>query len=130
MVKEAQSHASEDESRRQLIDVRNQADSLAYQVEKTLNDNRGKLPAGEVAKIESALADLKTAAAGDNVAAITAALETLQRASHAVAEQLYKGAAQGSGSGGGSQGTGRSNANEGQVKEGEVVDAEYAETAQ
>src|SRR6185295_9207179 len=57
MVKEAQSHASEDESRRQVIDVRNQADSLAYQVEKTLNDNRGKLPAGEVAKIESALKD-------------------------------------------------------------------------
>ena len=48
MVKEAQSHASEDEARRELIDVRNQADSLAYQVEKTLNENREKLPAGEV----------------------------------------------------------------------------------
>jgi molecular chaperone DnaK len=130
MVKEAQSHASEDESRRQLIDVRNQADSLAYQVEKTLNDNRGKLPAGEVSKIESALTDLKAAATGENVAAITAALDTLQRASHALAEQLYKGAAHGPASAGGSHGTGSSNVKEGEVKEGEVVDAEYAGTAQ
>src|SRR6187549_1543831 len=51
MVKDAQSHAAEDEARRELIDVRNQADSLAYQVEKTLADNRGKLPAGEASKI-------------------------------------------------------------------------------
>ena len=123
MVKEAQSHASEDEARRELIDVRNQADSLAYQVEKTLTDNREKLPAGEVSTIESALTAVKTAARGEDVQAIKTALDTLQRASHALAEQLYKGA-QGPGSSGahGSDGSG--------VKEGEVVDAEYAETAQ
>jgi molecular chaperone DnaK len=123
MVKEAQSHASEDEARRELIDVRNQADSLAYQVEKTLTDNRDKLPAGEVSTVESALANVKAAAKGEDVSAIKRALDTLQKSSHALAEQLYKGA-QGSGSAPGAHGREGSN-----VKEGEVVDAEYAETA-
>ena len=124
MVKDAQSHASDDEARRELIDVRNQADSLVYQVEKTLNDNREKLPAGEVSTIESALANVKTAVKGEDVRAIKTALDTLQRASHALAEQLYKGT-QGSGRPQGGDGSHSSN-----VKEGEVVDAEYAETAQ
>src|SRR5438046_4514966 len=48
MVREAQAHASEDQARRELIDVRNQADSLAYQVEKTLGEHRQTLPAGEI----------------------------------------------------------------------------------
>src|SRR5256714_4972805 len=52
MVKEAESHASEDRSRRDLIDARNQADSLAYQVEKTVSENREKLPVGELSRIE------------------------------------------------------------------------------
>src|SRR5207245_3835657 len=47
MVKDAQSHAAEDQKRRDLIDARNQADSLAYQVEKTVNESREKLPVGE-----------------------------------------------------------------------------------
>src|SRR5712664_466903 len=54
MVKEAQSHASEDQARRDLIDARNQADSLAYQVEKTVNENRQKIAVGDLSKIETA----------------------------------------------------------------------------
>src|SRR5947207_1254900 len=54
MVKEAQSHASEDQARRDLIDARNQADSLAYQVEKTVAENREKVPVGELSKAEAA----------------------------------------------------------------------------
>jgi molecular chaperone DnaK len=114
MVKEAQSHASEDQVRRDLIDARNQADSLAYQVEKTVNENRGKVAAGDLSTVESAIAELRRVAQGDDVAAIRRATEALQQASHAIAEALYKG----------SQGSGGSN-----VKDGEVVDAEYAETA-
>src|SRR3989441_1246190 len=48
MVKDAQAHASEDQARRDLIEARNQADSLAYQVEKTVNDNRGKVAIGDL----------------------------------------------------------------------------------
>src|SRR5687767_15389914 len=57
MVKDAESHASEDRSRRELIDARNQADTLAYQVEKTIGENREKLPVGEISKIEAAIGE-------------------------------------------------------------------------
>ena len=50
MVKDAQSHAAEDQARRELIDARNQADALAYQVEKTVNENREKVPVGELSQ--------------------------------------------------------------------------------
>ncbi len=120
LVKEAQSHASDDQARRDLIDARNQADSLAYQVEKTVNDNREKVAVGDLSRIEAAIAEVRKVAQGEDLAAIKKATEDLQRAAHAMAEQLYKGS-QGSQ---GPQGSPGSDA----VKEGEVVDAEYAET--
>src|SRR5216117_2275727 len=52
MVKDAQSHAADDQKRREVIDARNQADSLAYQVEKTVNENREKIAVGELSRIE------------------------------------------------------------------------------
>jgi molecular chaperone DnaK len=126
MVKEAQSHASEDQARRDLIDARNHADSLAYQVEKTVNESRGRVAAGDLSTVESAIAELRRVAQADDVAAIKRATEALQKASHAIAEALYKGSRGSEGSEGsaGSQGSASSN-----VKDGEVVDAEYVETA-
>jgi len=115
MVKEAESHAADDQARRDLIDARNQADSLAYQVEKTVNENRGKVPVGDLSRIEAAIADVRRAAQGDDLAAVRKAVDDLQRASHAMAEALYKAS--------GSQGSQSSG-----VRDGEVVDAEYAET--
>jgi molecular chaperone DnaK len=120
LVKEAQSHASDDQARRDLIDARNQADSLAYQVEKTVNDNREKVAVGDLSRIEAAIAEVRKVAQGEDVAAIKKATEDLQSAAHAMAEQLYKGS-QGPQSPQGSPGSDA-------VKEGEVVDAEYAET--
>ena len=64
MVKDAQSHAADDQARRDLIDARNQADSLAYQVEKTVNENREKVPVGELSKVEAAIADVRQGGAG------------------------------------------------------------------
>jgi molecular chaperone DnaK len=115
LVKDAQSHASEDQGRRELIDARNQADSLAYQVEKTVNENRGKVAVGDLSRVEAAIAEARKAAQGEDLAALKRATETLQHASHAIAEALYKGAS-GSKSPSGSD-----------VKDGEVVDAEYAD---
>jgi len=126
MVKEAQSHASEDQARRDLIDARNQADSLAYQVEKTVNENRGKVAAGDLSTVESAIVELRRVAQGDDVAAIRQATGALQQASHAIAEALYKGS-RGSEDAQGPEGSQRSAGSN--VKDGEVVDAEYAETA-
>src|SRR6478672_1266692 len=124
MVKEAQSHASEDQARRDLIDARNQADSLAYQVEKTVNDNRQKIAVGDVSRIEAAVANLREIVQADDLGAIKQATEQLQHASHAVAEQLYK-QAQGAP---GSEAKPSESPSGSDVKEGEVVDAEYAET--
>ena len=90
LVKDAESHAAEDQSRRDLIDARNQADSLAYQVEKTVNENRERIAVGELSRIESAIAEARKAAATDDLSAIRKATEELQRLSHSVAEQLYK----------------------------------------
>jgi molecular chaperone DnaK len=128
LVKEAQSHATEDQARRELIDAKNQADSLAYQVEKTVHDNRQKIAVGDLSRAEAAIADARKAVEGDDLAAIRHATEALQQASHAVAEELYKGS-KGSGAASDSGGSGNGKAQDGGVKEGEVVDAEYAGTA-
>jgi molecular chaperone DnaK len=125
LVKDAQSHASEDQARRELIDARNQADSLAYQVEKTVGENREKLPVGDLSRIDAAIADVRKALEGDDLARIKQATEELTRQSHAIAERLYQGS-QGSQGAQGSQGS--QGSREANVKEGEVVDAEYAET--
>jgi molecular chaperone DnaK len=124
MVKEAASHAGEDQARRELIDARNQADTLAYQAGKTLADNRDRLPAGEVARLETAIADLGKVSQGEDLAAIKKATDDLQRAAHAIGELLYKNAGDSKGSGGPTGSTGAGSG----VKDAEVVDAEYAET--
>ncbi len=134
LVKEAEGHASEDQARRDLIDARNQADSLAYQVEKTINENRDRVPAADASRIESAVAEARRAAQGEDLTAIRTAVDHLQRVSHGLAEQLYRGA---QGPQGGPSGQAHGGRNAGgpgvpggpDVKEGEVVDAEYAETS-
>jgi molecular chaperone DnaK len=119
LVKDAQSHAAEDQSRRELIDARNQADALAYQVEKTVNEHRASLPADLVSRAEAAVAGARQATTqGDTVAVVKQAIDELERASQTVAEMLYKKAERRAGP----------DAQGPNVKEGEVVDAEYVET--
>jgi len=125
MVKDARTHESEDKVRRDVIDARNQADALAYQVEKTVGENRDKLPLGEVSKIEAAIAEVRRAIQGDDLAAITRASAELQRASHAMAEHLYKAPQGSSGSGSAQTAHGEPSSD---VKDAEIVDGEYAET--
>ncbi len=114
MVKDAEAHAADDQSRRELIDARNQADSLAYSVEKTVNDSRDRLPATDVARVEESIKAAREAAQGDNVEAIRRASDELQKASHAIAEQLYT-QTQANAANAQSQNS--------DVKDGEVVDA-------
>ena len=90
LVKDAAAHAAEDHAKRELVDQRNQADNLAYQVEKLVADNKGKLPEADVAAVELAVAEARKAAQGDDPAAIRSAVETLTKASHKLGEQLYK----------------------------------------
>ena len=90
MVKDAEAHASDDQTKRELIDQRNQLDSLVYSVEKMLNDSKDKLPAEEVEKVQVAVEAAKKATQGDDLGAITSASSDLQKASHKIAETLYK----------------------------------------
>jgi molecular chaperone DnaK len=123
LVRDAQSHAAEDQKRRELIDVRNEADSLAYQVEKVLNENRERVSPEERLPLESAIQDARKALHGDDAQAIRRTIDNLQRASQAFAEALQRGAPHGRGTGPGGQGPGGPN-----VKEGEVIDAEPVES--
>jgi molecular chaperone DnaK len=90
MVTEAAAHAAEDHQKRELVDQRNQADNLAYQVEKLLAEHRAKLSEPEAAAIEQAVAEARKAAAGEDAAAIKAAVEKLTKQSHKLGEELYK----------------------------------------
>jgi molecular chaperone DnaK len=123
MVKDAEGHAAEDKARRELIDARNQADSLAYSAEKTINENRDRLPAVDVERVETAIASVREAITGENLEAVRNASADLQKASHAVAEQLYKQQAHAPHQGTGPQSGNRDEVVDGEVVDGEVVDA-------
>jgi molecular chaperone DnaK len=123
MVKEAETHATEDKQRRQEIEARNQLDSLIYTTEKMLNENREKIPVAEVSSIEAALQEGKKALESGKADQIRQAIEQITKASHKMAEAMYRRAE--------SQQQGADAQARGQAKggdrpaEGEVVDAEF-----
>ena len=119
MVKDAEMHESEDKKRRELIEAKNQADSLVYTTEKSLKDNEDKIDAETKSNIEAALEDVKKAMEGDDVEAINKAVEALSQASHKLAEAMYAQAQQ--------EGEAEAGAEQQTKAEGDedVVDAEY-----
>ncbi len=94
MVRDAEAHADEDRQRREEADTRNQADSLVYQTEKLLREQGEAFEGDEKANVEQALATLKEALSGTDVAAITAATQGLATASQSLSQRLYEQAAQ------------------------------------
>jgi molecular chaperone DnaK len=120
MVKDAQAHADEDKHRRESIDVRNQVDGMAYNLEKLLKENRAQIGEAEAGKIEEAVTEARKAAEGEDLGAMRSALERLTGLSHTVAETLYKKTAGGPGGEGPSPGAGHDQ------PQGDVVDAEYS----
>jgi molecular chaperone DnaK len=90
MVKEAESNAAADKEEKERIEIKNQADQAIYQTEKTLTDIGDKIPDADKAGVQKALDDLKEKAKGTDYAAIKASLEALMKASHAMAEAMYK----------------------------------------
>jgi molecular chaperone DnaK len=101
MVKDAEVHASEDRRRREAAEGRNRADSLAYEVEKSLKEHGEKLDPALRSEIDSALARLKEALKGDDAAAIESAFQSLQGAWHKAAAALYQAASAREGTGAG-----------------------------
>ncbi|MCC6492862.1 MAG: molecular chaperone DnaK [Pirellulales bacterium] len=123
MQSDAAAHAEEDKRKRELIEARNNAESLVYQIEKTIKQNGDKLKDSDKQALESAMARVREAAKGDNVDAIKSAVNDLQTASHAMSEALYKAAAaSGAGAAPGADGAGPS-ASPG--AEDDAIDAEF-----
>ena len=89
MRKDAEAHAADDEKRKEEVEARNRADSLAFQVEKTLKESGDKIAADKKAPVEKALADLKDALKGNDTAAIKAKEEALMKAMEPVAQEMY-----------------------------------------
>ncbi len=92
-VKEAEQYAAQDAKLKEEVEVRNQADQMVYQSEKTLADMGDKIPAGDKEKVQSALDKLKETLKGQDTAAIKAATEDLTKEFYAVSEKLYQNAA-------------------------------------
>lgn len=138
MVKEAEANAETDKSEKEKIEVKNQADQVVYQTEKTLGEVGDKISADEKSKIQAALDDLKAKIKDGDTAAIKASMEALMQSSHKMAEEMYKNAqaaggagaegAAGGASGGPSQdqasGGAQGGGQQGQEQQG-PVDADY-----
>lgn len=94
MVKEAELHADEDKKVKEVIEAKNESDSLIYSMEKMMRDNESKIEPGEKDTINAAIAKLKTAMEGSNVEAIRLAKTELEQASHQFAQRIYQDASQ------------------------------------
>jgi len=126
-VKDAQAHEAEDKERREEIEVRNKADSLAYATEKSLKDLGDKVPAAMRSEVEEKIKAVKDALAGTDVEAVKRATDALMQASHKMAEEAYKAA--GSAGGGEAPGAQQPGAEQppADAKKDDVVDAEFEE---
>jgi len=90
LVSEAKKHEAEDRKRRDLVDARNEADALAYQLEKTLRDMGDKVPADVRSDIESKIESVKRLKDGEDAAAIRRGMDELREAAMKMGEQMYE----------------------------------------
>ncbi len=125
MVKDAEAHAAEDEAKKKLIDLRNQADQLVYTTEKTLKEHGDKVDASVRGEIERAVNHLKDVQKGDDPNVIQKAMEEVTAKSHKLAEAIYKATAGKAGAAAG----GASEVHVGEApkagKDDDVIDAEF-----
>lgn len=119
MIRDAEAHAEEDRKRKEAVELRNQADTLAYQTNKTLKDHGDKLDAAVKAEVEQAVTELTEALKGDDDDAVKAKMEALGAKSQKLAEAIYAtSAAEGAGAATGSADAGGDD---------DVVDAEVVD---
>ena len=133
MKKEADAHADEDKSRLSEVEARNRLDNLVYQTDKIIKENREKLAEADVKAGEEAVEDARRALTEGGLDRLNAAAENLTKASHRIAETMYKaqqsanaagaGAAGAPGSQGSASGDGKSTSS----GQGDVVDAEFVD---
>lgn len=130
-IKDAEMHADEDKKKREVIEARNQLDSLIYATERSMADLGSKLSSDDKAKIDAAIADAKTALESKEPDQIRAAAENLTKESHKLSEEVYKKAAASAGGAAAGPGaeTNGASADGGAAgkSDGDVVDADFEE---
>ncbi|RTZ93033.1 MAG: molecular chaperone DnaK, partial [Deltaproteobacteria bacterium] len=135
MIRDAEMHAEEDRKKKEMIEARNQLDSLIYTTEKTLNENKDSLDEASKSNLESAIEKAKKAMESDNIDEIKNATQELTNASHKLAEAMYAKASQqqggpqgGAGAGGADASAGAQAGASGSSDSGDdVVDADFEE---
>jgi molecular chaperone DnaK len=126
MVADAKSHEAEDKAKREVADTRNRAEQLAYQMEKLIAENKAKLSEATVKSVQDGIAEVQKVKSSEDGEAIKAAMEKLEKASHAAAAELYKSAAPESAAGpGGPAGAAAEQKEEKKGGKDDVVDAEF-----
>jgi molecular chaperone DnaK len=90
MVADSEAHAEEDKKKKEEVTVKNNLDSMVYNTEKTLNENKDKLPEDKVKPLEDALAQAKKALEGNDLEAMKKETENLKQLAHSMAEEMYK----------------------------------------
>jgi molecular chaperone DnaK len=123
-VKEAEKFAEDDKKAKEKIETRNEADSVAFNVENMLKEAGDKIAADEKTKIEKAVADVREALKGEDLDKIKSSKDELLKASHKLAEEMYKAASQKQG---GAPSGGETNGNGQSKKDDNVVDAEIVD---
>ena len=125
MVRDAEVHAEDDRKRKEEIETRNRLDNLIYGTEKTLNEARNKLDGAAVSAVEDVLARAKEAVKGGDEGRMRQAEQELTKASHQIAEALYRTATGGAGNGAeGASSQGRGNSDQ----DSDVIDVDYEDT--
>ncbi|HEX4355836.1 MAG TPA: molecular chaperone DnaK [Polyangiales bacterium] len=132
MVEEAKKHEEEDKGRREEVEQRNRADQLCYQVEKTLDETKDKLPAEKVSAIRDQIAKVRSAIEKQDKDAIKSGGEALEKLMHEIAQAAYQAAGTPSGAPGAEPGAAagaapKSGGEPGKKKQDDVIDAEYEE---
>jgi molecular chaperone DnaK len=123
MVADAASHAADDQNRRESVDTRNAADSLVYQARKTMSDLGEKIESTQKEELETKIAAVETALAGQDLAAMKSSAEALAKTLSAVGQKAYESAAGADEAGAQANGGGQSAGGDGAVEaDFEVVD--------
>ena len=126
MVKDAAEHEADDKVQRDHVERRNKLDHLCYTLEKTLQDNKDKVPAADAAQLEALVQEGRAAVEKHDDALVTSVTERLEKEAHRIASSLYQGAQGGAPDGGGPAGTPTPGNGARQGKD--VVDAEFEES--
>jgi molecular chaperone DnaK len=125
MVKDAEVHSEDDKKKRQVVEARNQLDSLVFQAEKMLRENSDKVPAELKGEVESAVSEAKSKLDAADYDTLVKARENLESRVHKIAETIYKAAGAAAGGAPGAGGADAGAPSPGPTGKDNVVDAEY-----